>query len=384
MDYSVFDFLLDAVFVLNEKKEIIYSNEVAANLCDSTVKRITTGKISYELLNFEKQDLFWMKNGSLGLASASNYVESRFENGKGQEGRAQVFIQPEPNQEKKWLVFIRDVSLEDTLHRKYKIELEAKDQAYRELSEAQDQLIQIGKMATLGQFVATVSHELNNPLAIVQGSAEELKDALTQRTPDIEIGVTLSDFILDASKRMIKILRNMRILVHGQSEKFNFEKTNIANLMSNAVSFIRNIAQKSDVIILNRCPKDLPEVFVDPGLIDQMSMNLIKNAIDALVDAGTKNPEVIVNSFVDKASNSLVLSIHDNGPGVPEKHRAKMFKPFFTTKSIGKGTGLGLMICQKIVERHGGKIELDANSKVGARFLIYLPINASAPVWLRA
>lgn len=374
MDYSVFDFILDSVFVLNENKEIIYANEVGANLCDSTVKRLMGGRLSHEILSFDNNELFWMKKGSLGFESPSTYIETFFKNVKGRVGLAQVYIQPEPNEPNRWLVFVRDVSLEETLHRKYKLELESKDKAYLELKDAQEQLIQVGKMATLGQFVATVSHELNNPLAIVHASAEELKEALTQQKPDLEIGTALANFILDASGKMIKILKNMRILTHSQGEKFNFEKANISELMGNTVRYLRGIAEKSHVVILNRCPKDLPIVMADPGLIDQLAVNLMKNSLDALESNQTKNPEIIVDGYIESLQKQVVVSFQDNGPGVSPEYREKVFKPFFTTKGMGKGTGLGLMICQKIALQHGGRMELDANYKNGARFLLYLPI----------
>jgi len=244
----------------------------------------------------------------------------------------------------------------------------ALEQTLRDLEETEGQLIQSGKMASLGQLSASVIHEIGNPLNHSNQALFLLRRRLKQQPEDEIINEAVID-IQDSIDRMKDIVRDLREFSHKRSELLIsfpvLESIEVATRMLG-----KEIADTATVV----------DVGIDSGVriegvknqISQVFINLIHNAIQAMEKAGTAHPRRIVISMVGN-DPAVILSIRDNGPGIPEEVRKQVFEPFFTTKEVGEGTGLGLSICFRIIEAHRGTIQVLSDGNSYTEFRISLP-----------
>ncbi len=238
-----------------------------------------------------------------------------------------------------------------------------------EIKKAQEQLMNAEKLAALGRMAAGFAHELNSPLTGIITFAHLLLQRIPpenkQEREDIQV-------IIEQAERCGKIIKGLL----GFSRKTGFEKTriNINHLIENTVSMVKNQARFHNIIFNLNLQMDVPEIEVDPNQIQQVFLNLILNAADAMGDSGT----ITIVSRYQKTQVTPVQFIEieftDTGPGIPEEHISKIFEPFFTTKPPGKGTGLGLSVSYGIIKRHGGNIFVKSTAGKGASFFIRLPV----------
>ncbi|WP_282610091.1 ATP-binding protein [Pelagibius sp. Alg239-R121] len=235
-----------------------------------------------------------------------------------------------------------------------------------ELSSQRDMLFQNEKMSALGELLAGVAHELNNPLSIVVGHSlmlrEETNDAETLRR---------IDKISNAAERSAKIVKTFLAMARQQPTKM--EPVNIYSVLATAIDVAGFGQQQDGVEIVSLLREDLPDILADADQITQVVINLIINAGQAISTSGTGD-RVEVSSQVDELGDAIRIVIADNGPGIPENIKARIFEPFFTTKNVGDGTGIGLAFCHRIIHSHGGQIWLDQHSAQGSRFCIRLPM----------
>lgn len=273
----------------------------------------------------------------------------------------------------------------DILRSKVQIFLElyqsrqAIEQAHHELKATQAQLVQSAKMASLGELVAGVAHEINNPLAFVishlntavraldrvqseahqvsEESAEHL-DRAQDRLREMTVG-------LERIRDLVLKLRTFSRLDEGQRKKVS-----VRECIDSVLTILNHRLQ--DRIQINvevGQPEDL-ECF--PGLLNQGIMNLVSNAIEAIEGRG------VIGIFAGAEGTDYVLRISDTGPGISPGLRERVLEPFFTTKGIGEGTGLGLSITYSIAQKHGGVLELDASASGGMEATIRIPIDRKA------
>ncbi|MFC1555840.1 ATP-binding protein [candidate division KSB1 bacterium] len=227
------------------------------------------------------------------------------------------------------------------------------------------QLVHSEKLAAVGRLVAGVAHELNNPLAIISGFSELLKDA-----PCVdEKNRKMIDSIIAASERSASIVENLLRF----SRKSKMEKTNVdlMKIIDDAITMTNNSIIGECVNIIKQYT-DLPETDGDASQLNSVFVNLINNARDAMLSA--KKGDTITISGIVK-DNVIVFEVYDNGPGIPDENQNEIFDPFFSSKEVGKGTGLGLSICYGIVTEHNGTIYLDNSYKDGAKFVVSLPVS---------
>lgn len=262
--------------------------------------------------------------------------------------------------------------------------------AHEGLKQAQQKLVHSEKMASLGRLVAGVAHELNNPISFVYGNAHALRrygerltaylDAIHGGTPpealaglrgELRIDRARADLpgtlagMLEGAERVRDIVADLRRFSSEQKQAFDlFDMT---ALLRSAVAWVAK-AQMQDVEIVFDLPERL-EVAGHPGHLHQVVMNLVQNAIDAMVDAARKTLELHGRREGDR----VTVTIRDSGPGIPDTIRDRVFDPFFTTKPVGKGTGLGLSISYQIVHDHGGALEVANHPAGGALFTLTLP-----------
>ena len=250
--------------------------------------------------------------------------------------------------------------------------------AYQRLQATQGQLIQAEKMASLGQLVAGVAHELNNPLTFIVGNIVPIREqlealrAIAGRGGDGETLALCDDMaqilsvIGSGAERTASIVKDLRAFSHREEGSWS-----LADLRA-GVDVTLNLLRPrwKERIVIHRMLDDLPMIECDPGQINQVFMNIVSNACDAIPDSGN----IWIRSRAEPGS--VVIAIRDDGVGISSEHLARLFDPFFTTKEVGQGTGLGLSIAHGIVERHRGRIDVWSEVGRGTEFTVVLPLRA--------
>ncbi|MEA5495671.1 ATP-binding protein [Limnoraphis robusta Tam1] len=278
-------------------------------------------------------------------------------------------------------------------------------QAIKDLKTAQAQLIQSEKMSSLGQMVAGIAHEINNPISFIHGNItpalEQIQDLLnlvdlyqqncSQISPEVEAKIAEIDLEFIAED-LPKLLSSMKMGTQRIREIVlslrNFSRLDEAEIKQadihegiDSTLLLLNHRLKSEIEVVKQYG-NIPLIDCYPAQLNQVFMNIISNAIDALEEAkthilyGVEFSETSQITILTEQINTqqIQVRIRDNGLGIRPEIKHKLFDPFFTTKKIGKGTGIGLSICYQIIQNHQGKIEVVSEYKKGAEFIITLPI----------
>ncbi len=235
-----------------------------------------------------------------------------------------------------------------------------------ELASQREMLFQNEKMSALGELLAGVAHELNNPLSIVVGHSLMLREEAHDADTVKRIGK-----ISNAAERCAKIVKTFLAMARQQPSKT--ENTDVNVLISTAVDVAGYGSKSGDIRIDCDLSADVPEILADADQITQVIINLIINAEQAIAGSG-KGDRITVSTGAAKSGDSVEIFVTDNGPGIPQNIIARVFEPFFTTKDVGDGTGIGLAFCHRIIHSHGGRIWVDSDFRDGSRFGISLPI----------
>src|SRR6059058_1723538 len=235
----------------------------------------------------------------------------------------------------------------------------------------QEQLIQSEKMSAIGQLIAGVAHDLNNPLASVVGFSDflaEVGDIPPQFAEPLQV-------IRQEAERAATIVKNLLSFARSQEGERKLQP--IGPIIESTLALLRNQLMANKVEATLEVDHGLPDVEVDGNQIKQVFVNLINNANQAIASDA---PSGRIWVTAKRLREGVAVSITDSGPGMTEELAGHVFEPFFTTKGEGEGTGLGLSICQGIVKEHGGRITLDTKPGGGATFTVELPGGARAPL----
>ncbi len=301
----------------------------------------------------------------------------------------------------------------DLLHameHQMRINTEALEQANTQIKSSQLALVQSEKMASLGQMVAGIAHEINTPLGYVQNNVAIGQELFQQIQVMISGYEALVDNMLDdkatdaqiaAQMKQIAELRNdvnaqeMLGEMHGLMGDSLYACSLFSELVLNLKNFSRMDAAATEAVSLNECIAsalnigrnvlkdkvevvselgDLPKITCAPSQLNQVFLNLFTNAAQAMEGQGTLH----IRTWLD--DGAVHISVADNGKGIPQELLTRIFDPFFTTKPVGEGTGLGLAITHQIIQKHGGEIEVNSRVGEGTCFHIKLPVNSAIRV----
>jgi two-component system cell cycle sensor histidine kinase/response regulator CckA len=232
------------------------------------------------------------------------------------------------------------------------------------------QLLQAEKMAALGQTVSGVAHELNNPLATILSYAERLMQRTTLEEP-VRRGL---ETILSESERAARIVRNL--LTFARKRQTTRAMVDVNQVVRETLALRAYEQHVTNVTVIDALAAGLPNVFADGHQVQQVLLNLVINAEQAMLSANGRGT-LVVRTWHDADQESVVLEINDDGPGIPDELQPKIFDPFFTTKEVGQGTGLGLTVAYAIVQEHGGRIRLESRPGAGASFYVELPVTGA-------
>lgn len=232
------------------------------------------------------------------------------------------------------------------------------------------QLLQAEKLAALGQTVSGVAHELNNPLATILSWAERLADK------PLDDGLRRAvDVILGEADRAARIVRNL--LTFARKRQSTRSMIDLNQVISETLALRAHEHQLMNIDVITALASGLPHVLADPHQIQQVLLNLVINAEQAMLTA-KGHGSLTVRTWHNADSESVALEVSDDGPGVPVEMRTRIFDPFFTTKDVGEGTGLGLTVAYAIVQEHGGRLRIDSYPGRGASFVVELPTSAAS------
>jgi histidine kinase len=244
--------------------------------------------------------------------------------------------------------------------------------------ETEQQLLQASKMATLGEMATGVAHELNQPLAVMESASSFLMRKLNKKE-DIEEEhlLIMAQKISNNVDRATKIINHLREF--GRKEDAGLEKIQVNDLLRRANELLSQQLKVRGIEVVWQLAEELPLIMTDPGRLEQVFVNLLLNARDAIEDKLStevikKGPEKIILTTSSDGDN-ITIEVSDTGTGIPKDQLEKIFEPFFTTKSVGKGTGLGLSISYGIIKDCGGNIHVRSKKGKGARFIIEFPIS---------
>ncbi|MBF0100219.1 MAG: PAS domain S-box protein [Desulfobacterales bacterium] len=259
--------------------------------------------------------------------------------------------------------------------------------AYLELEKSHDtlkntmvQLVQTEKMAALGELTASVAHEMNQPLNVMKIIAQTmLRDIQKNRFEKEQVQHDIKDIISQVD-RMAKIIDHMRVYTR-RTDGMVFEELSINTIIENTLLFLSQQVKNHGIDLELSLTPDVPYIQGDAIRLEQVLVNLISNAKNA-VEQSQRSTKLIdirtcVIDGIDECTNEkkqwVILEVKDNGHGIPSTIKEKIFQPFFTTKEPGKGTGLGLHVVNTIIQEHGGKIEIESTEGEGSTFRVMLP-----------
>lgn len=277
----------------------------------------------------------------------------------------------------------------DTLIKSIRYAIERKLQesslydAFIELKKIQDMLIQTAKLNAIGQLASGVGHEVRNPLGIILQCINYLDKKYTKKSKDVKETMSLMKRNIQRADKIVSVL-----LDFSKASKLELEPSNLNELIDSSLHLVEARCEFKKIKIIKEYQKDIPIIKLDKTRMEQVFINIVLNGIQAMPRGGTITLRTLTSVFKGHSNlgrrstdslkiggKVLIAEVIDTGKGIPHEDLSKIFAPFFTTKSSSKGNGLGLLVCQNIVNMHRGIIEVDSTVNKGTKMTIILPIS---------
>jgi signal transduction histidine kinase len=265
---------------------------------------------------------------------------------------------------------------------KMKLEGQVRE-AYERLKETQGQLIQAEKINVIGQLASSVAHEVRNPLGVILQGVNYLESKISAKEGDIlEVLTMLKDNISRADKIINSLLDFSRV------DSLNLKAEDINSILEASLTLVKASRKLENIDVIMETKKDLPVILADKNKLEQVFINLLLNAIQAMPDGG----KIIVRSYAKQleevrdgvgmraqdtfqiGEKAVIVEIQDTGVGIPEGNLKKIFEPFFTSKGPGVGVGLGLSVTRNIIDMHKGLIDIESQVDKGSKVVIIFKI----------
>ncbi len=245
--------------------------------------------------------------------------------------------------------------------------LKALEINHRKLKESQEQVIQAEKLTSLGELAASIAHEVNNPLSGTLVYTQLLAKKVQRGEVDDEVTLDYLSKMETELIRSTKLIQNL--LNFARESPAEFQPVNLNSIINHAFDLVQHSVNKQKIRVFKELDSSLPGLTADPNQLQQVCLNLILNAIQAMPQGG----RLTLHTYV--RDKQVILEVQDTGRGIPPENMSKLFTPFFTTKSEVKGVGLGLAVVYGIVQRHKGKIEVRSTVGEGSTFTVSLPLH---------
>ncbi len=345
---AIFDSISDGVVIYNDKGHVQQRNHICPRLFP---QETMVGKSCRELFHPERDQhpeycpverALRGESAQLSITSTSDGTGTRY---------FDVTATPieDPSEQTRALLFLRDVS-------------------HRRVQELQ--LLQAEKMSSIGVLAAGVAHEINNPLTSVAGYAEALIRRLRDEPglaedPRLEVFSQYLDTIIRESYRCKGIIDNL--LSFSRKSDGAFGRVDLNQILREILELVRHGARYENVDIQDHLSPELPPINGDPSSLRQVFMNLTMNAIQAIKGSGT------VQISTSHHGSTVTAEVKDTGTGIPLDVIGQIWEPFFTTKTVGQGLGLGLALSYNIVQKHRGEIQVESQPGQGSTFMVRLP-----------
>jgi len=343
---ALFDSTPTSIYIVDRKYTLIAINRSRANIAKRRPNEMV-GKLCYETLYQRSEPCPGCRvSETLFTGHNTQRIERRWEaDGNLQELEINTYpIQNETGQVVQTFLFEEDVT--------EKRRLEAT-------------LAQSEKLAAVGQLAAGVAHEINNPLTAIIANAQILQRKLSLDDEEMQ---DMVDLIIRAGDRAAQVVRNL--LDFARKEQYEFAPTDLNETIRRALALAQHELVARSIRLTFEPAENLPPILASHDHLQGVWLNLLLNAVDAIDD---QQGEVRVTTY--RHGNEVRVTVADNGHGIPPGRISRIFEPFYTTKEPGRGTGLGLSVCHRIVKQHGGHMLVDSQLGMGTEFTVVLPLS---------
>jgi two-component system NtrC family sensor kinase len=361
---------VDGIVVVDTKGNVLIFNEGAERILGYKAAEVVGHSevlLKFYDLQLAREMMRRMRNNHYGPPGKLNPTRISFTSKSGEEVPVNftAAIIREGGQEIGSVGIFTDLREHERMRRELD-DLRENERMRRELEEAQKQLVQAEKIASLGRLAAGVAHEINNPLAGVLIYADILMKELKgneQLRKDLEE-------IISQTLRCKQIVA--RLLEFSRKSLDERVLLDVNEIIGHCVTLLQHQSLFHNIEIIQELEGDLPQILGNPGELEQVFSNLIINAADAMEGKG----RMTISSGAESEAKQVILKFTDTGPGVAPEITEKIFEPFFTTKPVGVGTGLGLSVVYGVIQRHGGTVEVESHPGRGATFIVRLPLES--------
>ncbi|MBU0995194.1 MAG: PAS domain S-box protein [Proteobacteria bacterium] len=356
--HAIFNNIPNPVFVLDEDTlEIIDCNE-SVELVYGFIKKDIVSMPFISLFNTDRREEYIPKIRNHAFIDRAQHITK-----KGTPIFVNIRISPSESSDDRKILLVTTSDITKSI-------------------ESETQLIQTGKMATLGQMATGIAHELNQPLSVIKTASSYLKrKARKKEIIDDEILVTMAEEIDSHVDRASKIINHLRVF--GRKTVFRPEEISVNEILVKSFEMFSQQLLLRGIDVIWDLDGSLPRVLGDPDRIEQVFINLLLNARDAIHEREMRDQENHISEPVLKTitiatsreTDRVAVRFFDTGTGISDSVKQKLFDPFFTTKQAGEGTGLGLSISYSIIKECGGEIMVENNLDGGATFIVRLPVS---------